>query len=186
MTPAAGPRPRRFSTAQLTGPAVTGIRALLEAAFADDEDGRFTDEDWRHALGGTHVLLDDGDAIVAHASVVEREIHVGGRPLRAGYVEAVATAPDRQGAGFGTIVMADVGVLIRERFELGVLGTGRHGFYERLGWTTWAGPSFVRTPAGLLRTPGEDGFLMVLRTLTTPPLDDRASISCDWRSGDVW
>ena len=131
-------------------------------------------------------MLDLGGEIVTHASVVERELHVDGRPLRTGYVEAVATARGRQGAGFGSRVMADVGSYIKERFELGALGTGHHRFYQRLGWLTWAGPTSVRAARGPRRTPDEDGFILVLPTPTSPRLDLAASISCDERAGDVW
>ena len=150
---------------------IAAIRALLERAFGSDEEERFTDDDWDHAVGGVHFVLDVDGEIIAHASVVERELHVDGRPLRTGYVEAVATAPDRQGAGFGSLVMADVTAWIKDRFELGALGTGRQRFYERLGWLTWAGPSFVRTGEGPRRTPEEDGYIMVLPTPSSPPLD---------------
>ena len=75
---------------------------------------------------------------------------------------------------------------IRERFELGALGTGRHHFYERLGWLTWTGPAFVRTAEGTRRTPDEDGFILVLPTPASPQLDLAAPISCEWRPGDVW
>lgn len=160
---------------------------MLVAAFGTDEDERFTDDDWDHAVGGVHVVLDVDGEIVAHASVVEREIHVDGRPLRTGYVEAVATAPALQRRGFGTLVMADVNACIRERFELGALGTGEHHFYEQLGWLTWAGPSSVRLADGLLqRTPDDDGYILVLPTPTSPSLDLASPISCDWRPGDVW
>jgi len=158
----------------------------MATAFGDDDEERFTEEDWQHAIGGTHFLLEIDGEIVTHASVVEREIHVGGRPLRTGYVEAVATAPEREGEGFGSMVMTDVTGFIRGSFELGMLGTGRHHFYERLGWVVWAGPAFVRTTDGLRRTPDEEGDLLVLRTPTTPAIDDHAPISCDWRPGDVW
>ena len=82
--------------------------------------------------------------------------------------------------------MAEVDAIIRDEFELGVLGTGSHAFYERLGWQTWRGPSFVRTPDGPQPTPDDDGYLMVLETPRTRPLDLDASISCGWRPGDVW
>lgn len=162
------------------------IRAMLASAFGTDAEEAFTDDDWQHALGGLHFVLDLDAEIVAHASVVERELHVGDRPLRTGYVEAVATAPDRQGTGLGSIVMSEVTSYIREDFELGALGTGRHGFYERLGWRTWTGPSFVRTADGTHATPDEDGYILVLATPTSPPLDLAAPISCDWRQGDAW
>jgi aminoglycoside 2'-N-acetyltransferase I len=82
--------------------------------------------------------------------------------------------------------MQAVDAWIDEQFELGVLGTGRHAFYERLGWMTWRGQAFVRTPDGSRRTPDEEGFILVRRTPSTPRLDLGGSISCDWRPGDVW
>lgn len=177
---------RRLPTQDLTALEVTAIRELLVDAFGPDNDERFTDDDWDHALGGVHFVLDIDGAVVAHASVVERELHVDGRALRTGYVEAVAVAPDRQGTGLGTVVMTDATSYIRERFELGALGTGRHRFYERLGWLTWNGPSSVRTADGARQTPDEDGYIMVLRTQASPSLDISKPISCEWRPGDVW
>lgn len=179
-------RLRRLSTEELSPDQVAAIRALLELAFGSDEEERFTDDDWDHAVGGVHFVLDLNDEVIAHASVVERELHVDGRPIRTGYVEAVATAPDRQGLGFGSLLTADVTSWIKDRFELGALGTGRHRFYERQGWLIWAGPTFVRTREGPRRTLEEDGYIMVLLTPTSPPLELTAPISCDWRPGDVW
>jgi aminoglycoside 2'-N-acetyltransferase I len=185
VTPNDPPRPRSLTTAQLNPDESRAIRELLWAAFDSDEDG-FSEDDWQHALGGRHFVVEDEGEIVAHAAVVERRIEVGGRPLRAGYVEAVATARERQGRGHGTRVMEAAGDHIRDGFEIGVLGTGSHGFYERLGWTTWRGPSFVRTSDGLVATPDDDGYLMVLRTPSTPPLAALDPIVCEWRPGDVW
>jgi aminoglycoside 2'-N-acetyltransferase I len=181
-----GTRLRTLLTDDLTPTEVVAIRDIMAAAFGDDDGERFGDDDWEHALGGVHLVLDVDGVIVTHAAVVERELHVDGRPLRTGYVEAVATSPTRQGEGFGSIVMTAVDEIIRERYELGALGTGRHHFYERLGWRTWNGPSFVRTPDGPRRTPDEDGYILVLETPASPPLDLVASISCEWRPGDVW
>jgi aminoglycoside 2'-N-acetyltransferase I len=179
-------RLRRLATADLTAAEVAAIRAIMVDAFGEDEDEHFTDDDWGHAVGGVHFVLDLDGEIVSHASVVERTLRVGDRPLRTGYVEAVATAPAQQGTGYGTVVMTDATALIRERFELGCLGTGRQSFYARLGWQTWRGRSFLRTPDGLVATPDDDGYIMVLRTPSSPPLDLTASISCEWRPGDVW
>ncbi len=180
------PRLRRLTTNELAADEIAAIRALMVVAFGDDEGERFEDDDWDHAIGGLHVVLDLDGEIVAHASVVERILHVDDRPLRTGYVEAVATAPDHQQAGHGSRVMADVGSWIQQRYELGALGTGRHAFYERLGWQRWRGPTFVRAPDGPRRTPDEEGFILVLRTPSSPAFDLTAPISCDWRRGDVW
>jgi aminoglycoside 2'-N-acetyltransferase I len=181
-------RLRRLRSPELSAADVIAIRTILDAAFGEgDPDERFTDDDWQHGLGGVHVVLDVAGEIVAHAAVVERALHVAGRALRTGYVEAVATAPARQGHGYGTAVMRDVGAIITARYQLGALGTGRHAFYERLGWRTWRGPTSVRTTAGDQPTPEDDGSLLVLRTPTTPrDLDHADPISCEWRGGDVW
>ena len=69
--------------------------------------------------------------------------------------------------------------------ELGALGTGRHSFYERLGWRTWLGRTSVRTAEGLQPTPDEDGYILVLATPTSPELNLHAPITCHWRPGDV-
>jgi len=183
--PLAG-RMRVLATAQLTTDETDAIRELMQAAFGEDEDERFEDDDWEHALGGTHVVLDFDGEIVAHAAVVERDLHVAGRALRTGYVEAVATAPGRQGEGHGTRVMSEVGTIIAGRYELGALGTGSHHFYERLGWRTWRGPSFVRTAGGNRRTSDDDGYILVLLTPASPPIELTDPISCEWRPGDVW
>jgi len=179
-------RLRRLSTSELTSSETAAIRALMSVAFGADEEERFSDDDWEHALGGVHFVLELDGEIVAHAAVVERQIRVGDQAFRTGYVEAVATDPARQGVGLGSIVMTDVTEYVRERFDLGGLGTGRQSFYGRLGWKVWAGPSSVRTADGDQPTPGDDGFIMVLSTPTTPPLDLAAPINCDWRLGDVW
>ena len=177
---------RRAATGDLAPEATAAIRALLDAAFGDDPADAFGEEDWRHALGGTHVVASRDGRIVGHAAVVERELQVGGRPLRTGYVEAVGVAPAEQGTGVGTVLLSEVAAVIAEGFELGALGTGSHHFYERLGWRTWRGPSSVRTNTGERRSPDEDGFIMVLATPQTPPLDLDAPISCEDRPGDAW
>lgn len=177
---------RRTTTAGLTRAEIVHIRALLEAAFAGDPEDAFREFDWEHATGGTHLLVEVEGEIVGHASVVERELRVAGRPIRTGYVEAVATAPAHQRTGLGSRLMEAVNAMVREDFELGALGTGVHAFYERMGWRTWRGPSSVRTPDGEVPTPDEDGHIMVLATPSTPPLDDTAPISCEARVGEPW
>jgi aminoglycoside 2'-N-acetyltransferase I len=177
---------RRVASDELTDAEIEAVRRLLWAAFAD-HDGGMTEDDWEHALGGVHVLLELDGEIAGHASVVERDIHVDGRPLRTGYVEAVAIDPRHQRTGLGSRLMVEVNTVIAERYELGALATGTPEFYERLGWLRWAGPTSVRTGSGERRTPDEDDGILVLPTPRTPfDLDRSTSISCDWRAGDVW
>jgi aminoglycoside 2'-N-acetyltransferase I len=179
------PSLRLVSTDDLTPDEVATLRALFDAAWAS-KDGAFSEDDWRSATGGTHVIVDIDGSISSHASVVPRTLETGGHALRTGYVEAVATWPDQQGRGLATEVMrATAGVV--DAFELGALDTGIPGFYERLGWERWLGPTAVRTERGGIRTPEEDGQVMIRRTRSTPAdLDLAAPISCDWRPGDAW
>ena len=132
------------------------------------------------------MLVTDGGALVAHAAVVPRRLEVGDRAVEAGYVEAVATAPARQGEGLGTLAMVEVDRLLRRDHEMGALSTGASRFYERLGWERWRGPTFVRRGAEVVRTPDEDDGIMVLRFGPTATLDLTAPIACEARAGDDW
>jgi len=162
------------------------IRDLLDAAFARDEHGGFSWDDWLHAIGGVHFIQDLDGAVIGHAAVVERPLEINGRPFRTGYVEAVAILPPLQRRGFGTALMRAVNVHVAERYELGALGTGSQPFYERTGWRIWQGPTGVRVDGGVRPTPDEDGYILVLPTPTSPPFRLTDPISCDWRPGDVW
>ena len=175
---------RRATTAELASEELAALRRLVFGAFA----GRFDEHDWEHALGGTHVLATDGDEVVAHGAVVPRWLVAGERGVRSGYVEGVATREDRRGLGLGTLVMREVGRVVEEGYELGALADGSRipGFYQRLGWETWQGPTFAAGPEGRVRTAEEDGNVLVLRTPATGALDPTASLTCDWRAGDVW
>jgi aminoglycoside 2'-N-acetyltransferase I len=174
---------RVCATDRLEARARTAIRALLDAAFAGD----FSDDDWAHALGGTHAFVESDGAVVAHAAVVPRVLDAGTQRVRAGYVEAVAVLPARRGAGLGTAVMRALGEIVARQFELGALSTGEWRFYERFGWERWRGPTWVRHPHGRLeRSPDDDDSLMILRTPASPPIDLFAPLTCDARSGDAW
>ena len=167
----------------LDEPTRLAIRAMADAAFA----GGFSDDDWAHALGGVHAILQEDGEVLAHAAVVPRILEAGGRALQAGYVEAVAVRPDVQRTGLGTLVMQALAPAIAGDYELGALSTGEWHFYERLGWERWRGPTWVRHPDGRLeRSPEDDDSLMILRTPTSPSIDLFAPLTCGARPGDPW
>lgn len=157
------------------------VRRLLASSCGP----AFAEDDWQHALGGWHAVVVRGQLLVSHAAVVPRELHVGAVAVNAGYVEAVATDPQRQGQGLGTLAMLGAHEVLRREFDMGTLSTGAHGFYERLGWERWRGPTYVRRPDGIVRTPGEDDGIMALRFGSTHP-DLSLPISCEGRPGDDW
>jgi aminoglycoside 2'-N-acetyltransferase I len=173
---------RRLTTAEASNDLLAEIRHLLDEAF----EGDFSNEDWEHALGGWHVVVEVGDAVVSHAAVVPRILEVAARPFPTGYVEGVATAAERQREGLGSLAMTEIAEVIRREFELGALSTGDHGFYERLGWERWQGPTFVRHGSALIRTEEEDDGVMVLRFGSTTDVELTAALTCESRPGDDW
>lgn len=159
------------------------LRRLWRRAFGD----RFSDEDADHAYGGVHVLTRDGGRLVAHASAVPRRIRFGNGPCRTvGYVEAVATDPNRQGEGIGHRTMQALQAEMRLRWPVALLSTGRaKGFYEGLGWEQWRGLSYTQTAAGVVAD-GEHGGLMVLRFDPSVVPDLTVAVTCEDRPGDAW
>jgi aminoglycoside 2'-N-acetyltransferase I len=172
---------RTAHTADLDAATLEAVRVMLVAAFDD-----LTSDDWEHSLGGMHVLAWEAGQLAGHASVVQRRLLAGGRALRTGYVEAVAVPADLRGRGYGAAVMTAAERIVRGGYELGALCASQQaaGFYAARDWQLWQGPSSVLTPAGVVRTPGDDGAIYVLPVTVT--LDLGGELTCDWREGDVW
>lgn len=171
---------------QLTAERLDEITRLCEAAF----DEPFA-ANWERVGPGLHVMAELEGRIVAHAMIIDRRIYVGDEmdvALDVGYVEHVATLPEVQARGHGAEVMREVNRIIGEEYSLGGLATGSIGFYERLGWETWLGPTSLRMPDGeRVRSPRDDGHVMILRTPRTPAsLALDAPIAVDWRSDEPW
>jgi aminoglycoside 2'-N-acetyltransferase I len=162
------------------------ISSLCEAAFEEAPAAL-----WDHIGPGLHLTIDADGRLVAHALLVDRVLFIGadgGIRLDAGYVENVATAPTARGQGHGVAVMEAVARIVRDEYDIGGLSTGSHGFYTRLGWEVWRGPTSVRLVDGALqRSADEDGHVLVLRTPRTPPdLDLDGPISVEWRPVEPW
>jgi aminoglycoside 2'-N-acetyltransferase I len=148
--------------------------------------GEFSDADWEHALGGMHAMICYHGALIAHAAVVQRRLLYCNAALRCGYVEGVAVREDWRGQGLAGALMDAVEQVVRGAYQIGALsssGAGRHMDASR-GWVPWRGPTSVLTPAGVKRTPDDDGSVFVLPIAVEP--DTSKEITCDWRDGDVW
>ena len=173
---------RTAHTAYLDPCVLAGARALLDDVFA----GEMTDADWEHALGGIHAVAWEDEAVIGHASVIQRRLWLGGRALRTGYVEGVGVRADRRGRGVAAALLDELEGVIRGAYDLGALGTTdmARGFYEARGWQLWRGPSSALTPRGIERTPDDDGGICVLPVAVELDLD--GEIVCDWRDADVW
>jgi hypothetical protein len=180
------PTIRVLPTEDLAAHLLADLTALCAAAFNQPAE-----KVWSHIGPGIHVVALEGSRPVSHAMVIDRRIWLGHEPdqaLDVGYVENVATWPDLHGRGHGSLVMERVNHLIAGEYALGGLATSSNGFYERLGWETWQGPTSVRMLDGeRVRSAGEDGHVMILRTPRTPSsLDVAGPIAVDWRAEEPW
>ena len=155
---------------------------MLDEAF----EGRFSDHDWDHALGGLHAIVWEGTELVGHASVVQRRLMHAGRAWRAGYVEAVGVRPEHGGRGHATAMMDALEGVIRRAYDVGALSAsaGATSFYLHRSWQPWTGHTFVLTDHGIRPTPEDDGSTYVFEP--TAAFDLRGELVCDWRDGDVW
>jgi aminoglycoside 2'-N-acetyltransferase I len=173
-------------SAELSEPERLELQRLCERAWVA-KGSEFGPTAWQAALGGWHFVVAEAGVVVAHGAVVDRTLEWDGLPLRTGYVEAVATLPERQGRGLGSAVMRAVNAFVVERYELGALDSATPEFYERLGWTRWPGQTGVRRPEGVRRTPEEDGKVLVRLGATSPDLRADGVLVCDGlRPGDPW
>lgn len=169
-------------TAEFDASVLSEARVLLEMVFAGD----LTDHDWEHSLGGMHSIVWRGDAVVGHASVIQRRLLTGPAVLRTGYVEGVGVHPDWQRHGIGAGMMKALERIIVSAYDIGALGATDEALslYEHRGWIQWLGPLSALTPAGIVPTPEEEGGVYVLPGGRT--LDVSGELTCDWRDGDVW
>lgn len=179
-------RVRVAQTDELGADALSELTALCEAAF-----GLPFAAVWERVGPGIHVVVEAGGHAAAHAMIVDRRVFLGHEAdlaLDVGYVENVATLPALQGRGHGARAMSESGRIIGEEYALGALATTRNAFYAGLGWEAWTGPTSVRLPDGeRVRSPRQDGNVMVLRTPRSPAdLDPRGPIAIDWRAGEPW
>ena len=87
--------------------------------------------------------------IVGHAGICVRPIRWRGQVLQAGLIGGVCARQDLRGLGIGTLAMRDVAEhMAALGLDFGVLWTGSHHFYERLGWRHAGGLSRVNVAAG--------------------------------------
>lgn len=173
---------RLVHTADLDGDTRSDAHRMVTEAFG----GRFTDEDWQHALGGMHALIWRHGALIAHGAVVQRRLLHRGDSLRCGYLEAIAVREDCRGQGLAAAVLDACEQVVRGAYQLGALSAAGPSarLYTTRAWLPWRGPTSVLSPSGPARTPGRDGTVFVLPV--DIEIDTAAELTCDWRGGEVW
>jgi aminoglycoside 2'-N-acetyltransferase I len=167
VMPPVMPDVRIVERAALSREELDALLAWLERAY---DEGPWRREHWSDLGPGPHMMIHDADGeLLAHACVVWVPVEIGDRQLQAGYLDDVATRAEARGRGLGTAVVTAAQREIARRAEIGLLATGEHGFYERLGWIRWHGPTSVVEPNGsVTRTEEEDDAIMALLLPRTP------------------
>ena len=177
--------PRLVPAGELDDATRGEIVALCELAFREDFSHFFA-----RLPGATHVLLrDECGALLSHVCWVERGLQPRGLPvLRAAYVEAMATHPDRQREGHGTAVLRFLVDEIRAAggYELAALSPSVPHWYARRGWKLWRGPLIIRHGQALEPSPAQEQVMILRLPLTPPTLDMEGSLTAEWREGELW
>ena len=178
------PRVEVLPTAALDAATREAIIGVCNRAWGNDPEHDFAPL-FDLVTDSLHVLAYENDVLVSHACFASRWLEVEGLPLlRTAYVDAVATEPALQGRGLGAAVMRRFAVE-GAGYDLNALASERAvGFYERLGWERWKGPTAVRKPEGLEPTP--EDTVLTLRTPSTPALDLTARLIADERAEHPW
>ena len=131
-----------------------------------------------------HVLAKLDDVLVSHALWITRWMEIKDLArLRTAYVEGVATEEIHHGKGYATAVMKRLAGEI-QGYDIGGLSPADTTLYTRLGWEYWQGSLYTRKDSAWLMVPEESA--MILHTPRTPSLDIQASLSIEWREGEVW
>ena len=173
---------QQFETAEASFEFLSDLKNLLSTAFGDS----FSEDDWNHGLGGRHIAVLEDGRLVAYCAVVPRTLYIDEKPYSCGYLENVASVPDKRHQGFASIAVREANSFILASFEIGGLSTSKHDFYRKLGWQFWGGPTFVITNSGWRSSDSENGGIMILETGAITSLDLQCRIACEERSGDDW
>ncbi len=160
------------------------IISLCNAAFPEPFDSLmdFIPPEGVHVLGYTP----DGKPAV-HALLTPRRFTIGGKlRLNAAYIDAVATHPDFQGRGYGSLVMKETMRIASESSDIGGLSTYIPQWYGNLGWIEWKGPLSLDKDGEIIPTLDVDGIVMVyiFKGTTVPDVHD--TLTADWRPGGGW
>lgn len=136
---------------------------------------------------GLHFMAYLDERMVSHAVVTTRWMQAEGHPiLKSAYVDAVSTAPDVQGRGYGSALMRHLAGFIGSDYEIGGLHTDdKVHFYEQVDWEVWRGTLAGRGENGELTLTPDEKTIMILRLPRTPSLNLEGLLTIEI-SGRIW
>jgi len=154
---------------------------LLNEAF----EGDFSQEDFRHTFGGLRFLGYFNQELVAHGSVIPRNMCIDEIQVQVGYIEGVAVIPKYWKKGFGSLLIAEITSYCRSQYSISMLSTVEKNFYSRHGWVEFEGESYVLSEGRELSTKEENETLMFLMGTNLEARSLNKAV-CNERTGDAW
>lgn len=165
------------------------VLTLCAAAFGEPFDALFSllPPDGLHVLARLQSPKDsDNGQLVGHAVATPRIFCVdGGEPVRAAYVDAVATLPGVQGSGVGSRVMRRLMDEASKDYRIGGLNTFIPDWYGRMGWDEWLG-TYALDEDGEITPSYPEGHVMIYRFAHSPQLNRSGRLVATWRPGGGW
>ena len=104
-----------------------------------------------------HVIIVKGGIAVSHAGLIKHTVKVGGHLFPVAGIGGVLTRPDCRGKGFGQMAVREAEQHVRQHqdapFGLLFCRDAIRPWYERLGWSPIAEPTWIDQPIGTIRAP---------------------------------
>jgi hypothetical protein len=129
--------PRIVLETSITAAEDAAIRTALCVCFPADHEVFSQTRSWHGTFPTWSILVEDGDAVIAHAGVVEREMLVGDQRVRGAGIQNVLVVPEHRKSNLFRQVMATAMEESRRRdLDLGILFCTRDlaRVYASLGW----------------------------------------------------
>lgn len=142
---------RVVNESEMTESLDAAIRRGLCLAFPADAAVFGETRVWHGSGPAFSLVMEDGEAVIAHVGVVDREVTVGERPLRVAGIMNVYVDSSRRGTGLGPKIMgAAMAEAARRGFDAGLLFCLHRlaKFYASLGWRALPGRETTRVDAG--------------------------------------
>ncbi|NGM84633.1 GNAT family N-acetyltransferase [Paenibacillus sp. 7124] len=131
---------------------------MLGSVFPEDRSffQQRLDYDVSYDPETTWIALADGE-LAASVQLFPYRIHIGAAELLVGGIGSVAANPAYRGLGAVQAILAEMSLWMRSHgFDLSLLFTGIHPFYEKAGWETVEAPLYVLNAESVLMEDSAD------------------------------
>ena len=144
-------QPRIVKESELDEKLDAAIKKSLCLCFPHNKEVFLQTRYWHNSVPVYSALIEDGDNIIAHVSVIDRIVKVGDKKCRVAGVQNVFVLPEYRGKGLSdTVLKTAMAEAKRKGFDFGLLFTGEKNkkVYARNGWVQINEQKFIRIEDG--------------------------------------